>query len=138
MTQISGGERMTENHSLESAENTTEQQPAANLTSQLFKSEKGLDVCSMIQLATTLMKNETLINSVTDKIKQKPSPKVLADREKTELIEFAKELEKISENIQLLLQKTEIIKSELEEIKNVQKKYTRPNRFKKFLTLFKR
>lgn len=112
------------------------QEPKLDLTTNLFKSDNPLDLNSMMQLATSLLKNETLMHSVTDRMKQSPTQKVSSDKDNSETVEITKELEKITENIHLLFQKLEIIKIDLDEIKQEQRK--NQNRFTKFLSRFKK
>lgn len=130
---------MTDNNNdfgLEYTDDKTEQKPKLDLATNLFKSDNPLDLNSMMQLATSLLKNETLMHSVTDRMKQKPTQKVSSENENSETVEITKELKKITENIHLLFQKLEIIKTDLDEIKQEQRK--NQNRFTKFISRFKK
>jgi hypothetical protein len=123
--------------SSENAGNHTVQDSKVNLASQLFNKENPIDLNSMMQLATTLLKNEALMSSVTDKIKQKPVSKVPAEHENPEAATLAKNLENISENLFSLSQKLDNIADDLSELKKELKKEKKQNRFTKFLNIFK-
>lgn len=101
----------------------------------LNQSLNKVDLNSMMQLATTLLKNETLMSSVSYKMKQnaivndsaeKPTPKT----DPTVLEKIPTELTKINEQLNSMNRK-------LLELKKLVQTEKRPSRFQKFLSIFK-
>jgi hypothetical protein len=130
---------MSENisNSPQNTDNEAGQAPKVNLASQLFNKDNPVDLNSMMQLATTLLRNEALMSSFTDKIKQKPTTGEQADQQTLEAASLAKNLENISENLFLLSQKLENITDDLSEIKKELKKEKKQNVFAKYFKIFK-
>jgi hypothetical protein len=91
----------------------------------------------MMQLATTLLKNETLMSSVTNKINQNSVTKLPAEKEMIEAGTLYKELENVSNGLSSITQKLEVIANDLSEMRKEKEKEKNQNRFTKFLSIFK-
>jgi hypothetical protein len=122
------------NDSLENPDNQNGKEPQIDIASQLFNS---IDLNSMMHLATTLLKNETLLSSVTNKIKQNSVPKIPAQNEKIEAGTLYKELENVSNGLASITQKLEVIANDLSEMRKEREREKNQNRFSKFLSIFK-
>ena len=124
-------ENINEN-SVNNTETNADKEMTKSLNSNLFKNEKPMDLGSMIQLASTLLKNESLINSVANLSKNKqsstaPVTKVPEKQENTELVSLSQKLENIENglselnqenaNLAALSQKLDNIENSLSELK---------------------
>ncbi|MDP1421062.1 hypothetical protein Q8G35_22450 [Peribacillus simplex] len=94
-----------------------------NLTSNSLKNENSMDLNSIMQLATTLLKNDTLMNTVTGISKNKqsstaPVTKVPEKQENTELVSLYQKLEKIDNVISAMQQENTGLSQKLEKIDN--------------------
>jgi hypothetical protein len=125
------------NNSLENPGNQNGKEPQLDIASQLFNKENSIDLNSMMQLATTLLKNETLMSSVTNKINQNSVTKLPAENEKIEVGTLYKELENVSNLLSSITQKLEVIANDLSEMRKEREKEKNQNRFTKFLSIFK-
>jgi DNA repair exonuclease SbcCD ATPase subunit len=124
-------ENINEN-SVNNTETNADKEMTKSLNSNLLKNEKPMDLGSMIQLASTLLKNESLINSVANLSKNKqsstaPVTKVPEKQENTELVSLSQKLENIENsiselnqenaNLAALSQKLDNIENSLSELK---------------------
>ena len=124
-------ENINEN-SVNNTETNADKEMTKSLNSNLLKNEKPMDLGSMIQLASTLLKNESLINSVANLSKNKqsstaPVTKVPEKQENTELVSLSQKLENIENglselnqenaNLATLSQKLDNIENSLSELK---------------------
>ncbi|NWQ41061.1 hypothetical protein MLOOGBEN_10170 [Bacillus sp. EB106-08-02-XG196] len=96
-----------------------------NLTSNLIKNEKSMDLNSIMQLATSLLKNDTLMNSVAGLNKNKqnstlPVSKVSENQENTELVSLYQKLEKIANDISKIKQENVILASLSQKLENIE------------------
>jgi hypothetical protein len=125
------------NNSLENPGNQNVKEPQLDIANQLFNKENSIDLNSMMQLATTLLKNETLMSSVTNKINQNSVTKLPAEKEMIEAGTLYKELENVSNGLSSITQKLEVIANDLSEMRKEKEKEKNQNRFTKFLSIFK-
>jgi hypothetical protein len=125
------------NNSLENPGNQNVKEPQLDIANQLFNKENSIDLNSMMQLATTLLKNETLMSSVTNKINQNSVTKLPAEKEIIEAGTLYKELENVSNGLSSITQKLEVIANDLSEMRKEKEKEKNQNRFTKFLSIFK-
>lgn len=124
-------ENINEN-SVNNTETNADKEMTKSLNSNLLKNEKPMDLGSMIQLASALLKNESLINSVANLSKNKqsstaPVTKVPENQENTELVALSQKLENIenglselkqeNDNRAALSQKLDNIENSLSELK---------------------
>lgn len=124
-------EKNKESHA-ENPISQTEQEPSINNLSQ---SLNKVDLNSMMQLATTLLKNETLISSVTNKIKQNAIVNDSAEKPTSKTSPTV--LETIPAELSRITEQLNTINRELLELKKLVQTQKRPSRFQKFLSIFK-
>ncbi|MED3997538.1 hypothetical protein P4647_23380 [Peribacillus frigoritolerans] len=108
-------EQINENN-VKNSSNNIDKDTIKNLSSNSFKNENSMDLNSIIQLATTLLKNDTLMNTVAGISKNKqssmpPVTKVPEKQENTELVSLSQKLEKIDNVVSDIKQENIILAS---------------------------
>ncbi|KZE67345.1 hypothetical protein AWM68_19700 [Fictibacillus phosphorivorans] len=101
----------------------------------ISQSLNKVDLNSMMQLATTLLKNETLMSSVTNKMKQNAIANDLAEKPTPKTSPTV--LEKISTELTRINEQLNTINRELLELKKLVQTEKRLSKFQKFLSIFK-
>ncbi|MDN3015358.1 hypothetical protein PH210_03940 [Paenibacillus sp. BSR1-1] len=107
---------MNENNA-QDAGNNMDKDPLKNLTNNLLNNQNSFDLSSIMRVATTLLNNESIINSFTElnKQNQTPAPSTAPEKqENAELASLSEQLEKLSNDFSEL--KKELL--ELKELNN--------------------
>ncbi|MEH7129885.1 hypothetical protein V7103_16935, partial [Neobacillus drentensis] len=95
-----------------------------NLANNLLKNQSSLDLGSLMQVASSLLKNDALMNSLSERSKKKENPeipvaKVSKNQEKAELASLSEKLENIANDISGLKQENVEQASLLQKLENI-------------------
>ena len=107
-----------------------------NLANNLLKGQNSLDLGSIMQMATTLLNNDKLLNTVTGlaKNKEQPTPpaaEVSEKQENAELTYFSEVLETIANDISELKKEILEAKEQNKYLTKLVKRYRKSNQKKK-------
>ncbi|MBV7504558.1 hypothetical protein KW850_04660 [Bacillus sp. sid0103] len=113
-------EKVTNDNSVQNTGNNVDKDPV----NHLIKNENSLDLNSMMQLASTLMKNESLLNSVTELSEKNinatlPVSKVSKKQRNVELTSLSEKMENIANDISGLRQENAELASLSQKLENI-------------------
>jgi signal transduction histidine kinase len=104
--------------------NNIDKDTVKNLANNLTKNQGALDLGSIMQLATTLLKNDSLMNSVNElnKKRQNIAPSVAKSSEKLEngeLASLSEKLENITNDMSALKEENNVLASAGQKLDNI-------------------